>query len=296
MARLSPDDIARYKQLLRAAMAGSAPFAPEAESDSRLQVERGTVLPMILHGASPAELNDVLAPALAAAAGAEHITVVDRAGHTRPAYAGLLVYGWAQAYRQLTGENKRAADAWREPLRSWCEVLAGRVREFDATIGGIPGSRGGAATGAGWAALALYAGAAALGRKEWAELASGFFGRLGAGQQRSGTFLRATPADNPETLWYHELVLLHAAASYAAQSNDALVTAAVMQAADYHAHETQPDHASNQPWGLLAFIWRREARPVADQLLHAVRVNRPAGQDGIASLLLADCLYCLGRL
>ena len=39
-------------------------------------------------------------------------------------------------------------------------------------------------------------------------------------QQPSGAYLDAGPADNPETRWYHELAILHAAASYAVAAED----------------------------------------------------------------------------
>jgi hypothetical protein len=32
---------------------------------------------------------------------------------------------------------------------------------------------------------------------------------------------------------------------------------------------------------------------LADQVLHAARVNQPEGLDGVSLMLLADALYCL---
>ena len=65
------------------------------------------------------------------------------------------------------------------------------------------------------------------------------------------------------------------------------------RATEYHQRETQPDHASSQPWGLFAFAWNPDTRPLADQLLHAATVQHPVGQDGVSLILLADALYCL---
>jgi hypothetical protein len=294
----SPDEVRNYSRLLRSAMGSSFLFAPQTEFGSAVQVERGTVFPMCMSGHAAAGLVDRIdrLVELSSLESMDKVTVVDRAGHSRPAYPGLLVYCWAQACRMSGTQGKTIVDTWREPLRTWCGVLEAQVKRFEWMIGGLPALRGAGATAAAWAALALYSAGSVLADRRWSELASNCFGRLAAGQQGSGAFLRASAADNPETFWYHELVLLHAAASYAAQSNDALVTAAVMQAAEYHLNETQPDHASNQPWGLLAFIWRRDARSLADQMLHTLTVQEPDHSNGVSSMLLADGLYCLGLL
>jgi hypothetical protein len=131
-------------------------------------------------------------------------------------------------------------------------------------------------------------------RDAWTDLASDTFGKLTRSQQRdSGAFLHASPADNPETHWYHELVLLHAAASYAVQAEDRPLSAAVARNAAFHLRETQPDHATSQPWALFAFLWNPETRTMADGLLHAARAQNPSAHSILSSTLLADALYCL---
>jgi hypothetical protein len=145
-------------------------------------------------------------------------------------------------------------------------------------------------------ALALFAAGKVYVRDAWTDLASDIFGKLVRSQQSNdppGQFLRASAEDNPDSHGYHELVLLHAAASYAVQAEDRTAASAVAKATDFHLRETQPDHATSQPWGLFAFVWNERTRPVADQLLHAAAVNRPAGADGVSLILLADALYCL---
>jgi hypothetical protein len=77
------------------------------------------------------------------------------------------------------------------------------------------------------------------------------------------------------------------------QAEDRAVAAAVARAASYHVTETQPDHATEQPWGLFAFVWSPAARPLADQLLHAMTISQPGGAQGVPLMLLADALYCL---
>jgi hypothetical protein len=178
-------------------------------------------------------------------------------------------------------------------LRGWCDLLEAELGAARISDGGTPASRGDVATEAAWTALALFAAGRLLVRDAWTDLASDTLGRLTRGQTAEGTFLVPGPADNPETGWYHELVLLHAAAAYAVQAEDRAVAAAVARATEHHLRETQPDHATAQPWSLFAFIWNERTRPLADQLLHTMSVNRPAGPDGVSLILLADALYCL---
>ena len=224
--------------------------------------------------------------------------VVDREGHHRPVYRGLLVYcallAFGVAYETLSaGEFGR----WVEGLRPWADLMEaelGRI-EWPGEVGDeIPGLLGGAAADAAWMSLALHVAGRVFVRDAWGDLASETFGRLVRCQRENGAFLAASGADNPETLWYHELVLLHAAASYAVQAEDRAAAAAVARNAVYHQNETQPDHASTQPWGLFAFVWNPETRMQADQLLHAATtIGGGAGVSGVTSLLLGDALYCL---
>ena len=241
------------------------------------------------HEQSAALVTDFPAPT-------QPVKVIDSAGNSRPAYLGLLVYCWARAFAPWRYISPEIIERRRNLLRSWCDVVEAELTEFNWPLGGVPAARGEDAAHAAWCALALYSGGSLLGARKRIDFASHTLGRFAAAQRGSGAFLTAAPTDNPETLWYHELVLLHAAASYAAQANDPLVTAAVMQAADYHVRQTQPDHATAVPWGLLAFIWRREARLLADGMLHTLKLQHPRGVDAVSSMLLADCLYCLRLL
>ena len=110
---------------------------------------------------------------------------------------------------------------------------------------------------------------------------------------RTGRSCGTTASDNPETHWFHELVILHAAADFALEAGDPAVWAAVERAALFHLNETEPDHATGDPWGLPAFVRVPAASPLADVLLHAVSAHRPGGPSGVGLLLLADTLYGL---
>jgi hypothetical protein len=127
----------------------------------------------------------------------------------------------------------------------------------------------------------------------WRDTADDVFARLVKFQRPEGTFLRASKSDNPEAHWFHELVLLHAVASYAALSGDAAAAAAAARHAGWVRDETQPDHATNDPWGLHAFARHADTRSLADGALHAVRILYPSGATGVGLMLLADALYCL---
>ena len=290
----------RYAGVVAQATGGAAggPFSPAAESESAVQVERGAVYAAALAGppderAAAGHVERLVRLAAAGAVPAE-VAVVDAAGHHRPVYRPLLVYAWLQAFRLWFEVLPRAEFVrWDEALRAWCDLLEAELGARRAADGVTPASRGAAVTEAAWSALALSAAGRLFVRDAWTDLASDAFGRLVRGQTDGGTFLVPGPSDNPETWWYHELVLLHAAASYAVQAEDRTVAAAVARATDYHLRETQPDHASAQPWALFAFVWNERTRPLADQVLHAAAVQGPAGAGGVPLILLADALYCL---
>jgi hypothetical protein len=292
----TPEEVSRYSRLIRDSIGDTFLFTPETELETSVQVERGGAYPMCLRGHQGAELSARVSRLieLASAGAPPEITVVDRAGQSRSAYLGLLVYSWVQAYRCCGGSADRTPlELWRPAIFAWCGMLEAALNRLDWPIGGIPAARGSAVAASVWNALSLFAAGSVFDQRRWIDIATNTFGRLSGGQQHGGAFLRTTASDNPETRWYNELVILHAATSYAAQSNDTLATASVMQAAEYHARETQPDHATTQPWGLHAFIWRRDARELADAMLHAVRTRGPGNCDGVSSQLLADALYCL---
>jgi hypothetical protein len=271
-------------------------FAPAAEGDMAVQVERGAVYAAALHGPPDARSTARVERLIRGAAGAvpPQVAVVDAGAHHRPVYRPLMVYGWLQAFRLWYETLPRAEfGRWDEALRAWCDLLEAELGATRIAEGGTPASRGDVVTEAAWTALALFSAGRLLVRDAWTDLASDTLGRLTRGQTAEGTFLIPGPSDNAETWWYHELVLLHAAASYAVQAEDRTVATAVARATEHHLRETQPDHATAQPWALFAYIWDERARPLADQVLHTSAVHRPAGPDGVSLILLADALYCL---
>jgi hypothetical protein len=283
-------DLRRYAALIRSTIGAAPSFVPEAESATAIQVERGIIFAHAI--LSPETVDpgaiDPLAE-IAIQSGIESIAVVDRSGHHRPVYRGLLVYCWLQAFSLMYERLPRISfGRWEESLRVWCDLLEAELGQIEWPRGPMPAGRGSSATESAWMALALHLAGKLYVRDAWTDLASDTFGRIAAAQRPNGMFLQASTSDNPETHWYHELVVLHAAASYAVQTEDRHIAAAVAKNAEFHLNETQPDHATTQPWGLFAFIWNPATRTLADGMLHAAPKD-----SGVALMLLADALYCV---
>ena len=282
----TPEETRSYSRLINAAIGESLEFEPTCETPSAVQVERGSIFPMCLCGRTPDSRVDRLIDMQPLVM----TTVVDRAGDSRPEYLGLLIYCWLQAMRQC-----RDASHWRPAIGAWCARIENELRRFELPIATAPAADGPAVLAAAWQALALWIGGVHLRERRWARLSESVFGSLCAFQLPSGAFLRVSRSDDAIAHHLHERVLLHAVASYAAQSNDTLATAASMQAADYHHRENQPLHCAFAPWGLHAFIWRRESRELAESMLAALG-HRPPVTSSLTSMLLADSLYCLRLL
>jgi hypothetical protein len=258
-----------------------------------VQVERGAALfdgvGNVLDGTAADRLGELSArPDLL-----EAVAVIDAAGHARPVYRPLLIYAWLMGYRGAYESLPPVTfGRWDEGLRPWCDLLEAELGRIGVSESGTPAIRGGSAAEAAWTALALHVAGKIFVRDAWTDLAADTFGRLTRGQQPDGGFLLASASDNPEPRWYHELAILHAAASYAVQTEDRALARAVARHASWIQNEIEPDHATGQPWGVFAFIWNGATRPLADQLLHAVSLRRPS-LDGVSLILLADALYCL---
>lgn len=292
MQRADRPTLERYAALIEELVAPPAAPVP-TEDASTVQVEQGSVLPMALAGARDGQIVRAVAGMLAAAATppSRDTRVVDAAGHHRPAYRGLLVYAWQRALALVEDRLPlQRARAWNARVREWCVVLHAELASADVGAGDArSASTGAEVSGQAWAALALHAAG-------YGDAAAPVFSRLIDGQQPSGAFFPPGASDNPETRWYHELVLLHACSSYAVNADDPRAAESAGRAAAYHVAETQPDHATSQPWGLLAFALSDPARPLADEMLHTVRIRQADGPDGVTQILLADTLLGLRRL
>lgn len=288
------ETFARYAALIKG-LGMNASFQTREESATAIQVERGTILSAALDDPKtidPAIVGRLIE--LSRQGSLARFAVVDATGHHRPVYRALLVYAFLQSFR-LAYETLPQSQfgQWEEAGRAWADLLEDELGQITWDQTSATAARGSTLTELAWTGLALHIAGKVFIRDAWTDLASDVFGKITLAQQPTGAFLLAKPSDNPETHWYHELVILHAAASYAVQAEDRSVAAAVQRNALFHLKETQPDHATADPWALFAFIWEPQTRPLADQLLHAAQTQHPQGPSGVAAILLADALLCL---
>lgn len=258
-----------WVDLIRSLIGEVREFSPQCENEQAVQVERSEVLALRLlrPGADTAGHTARLVE-LGKTGRLEQVQVVDGRGHQRPEYLPILVYAWARA---CPGEP--AIAPWSRPLTRAIALAANLELR---SVNGAAVARGA------WSALAMQA----ISREEPA--GGELLGRIVASQQASGALLASTPRDNPETHWYHELVILHALASHAAMSGRSLAAMATARAAEFHLNHTQPDHATMEPFGVHAFLADRRRAIIGEGMLHAVRAEHPRGARGMTAMLLAD--------
>ena len=283
--------LSRYAKLIEELLAAPATPRLDLEGATSVQVERGVVL---THAVMDRPADDfAIVNRLIEVAKSDRLrtlAVIDAAGHLRPVYRPLLVYAWLSAFRiQYEKLPRDEFGRWDEALRAWSDLLESELETIGLAAAATPASQGAPAAEAAWTALALHVAGKVFVRDAWTDLAADTFGRLTRGQQANGAFLVSTPSDNPELVWYHELAILHAAASFAVQAEDRTVARSVAASSNFIAAEIQPDHASSEPWALFAFIWNPATRPLADQILHTAT----AASSDVSLILLADALYCV---
>src|SRR5688572_25890811 len=271
----------RYATLIQPLIT-PASFVATSESATAVQVERGSIFPLVLTQSPPDARVERLIE-LTRAGGLHRVAVIDAAGHHRPLYRPILIYAFIQSFRTVYEQLPPSEfGRWEESTRAYADLLEAELGDnvWDETF--TLAARGANVADVAWTALALHAAGKAFIRDAWLDLASDVFGKLTRAQQPSGSFLLATASAIP-----------HAASSYAVQSEDRTLASAVRRATTFHMSETQPDHATAQPFALFSFLWNPDTRPFADQLLHAVQTVRPSAASGLASILLADALHCL---
>src|SRR5882762_8625576 len=281
MAESPLADFRKYAGMIAPIPGRGFEFSNQTESATAIQVERGTVLPLLLNELTDEGLARVGRLIEVTRGGRlDTIAIVDRSGHHRPIYRPLLVYAWLSAF-SLRYEDlpRHEFGRWEEALRAWSDLLESELGDIGWNQTSAWAARGSSASEACWIALALHRAGKVYVRDVWIDLASDLFGKLLKAQQPSGAFLEMTAADSPEARWFDELAILHAAEAYAAMAEDRTVAAAVKSNTEFHLRETQPDHATTQPFGLFAFIWNEGTRSVADQILNNVSMNSET--DGV---------------
>ena len=218
----------------------------------------------------------------------------DGGGHGRAFYPGLIAYakGLAACLAPTGDEASAEMRLDEHRTRVWAETMTDDYRA-DLRAGKQASADDGAALAADvWDELAGGVRRRAAGREP---SASEVIAKVVAAQDGRGAFLRfdGNAGDNPEPWWYHELVLLHAVTSHALLTGDAAALECAKRAAAFHHAETQPDHATGQPWAVHAFLLDADTTPTADLLLLAAGVNGAGGLSAVSRILLADAAACL---
>ena len=287
------DELRRYAALISDLMARGRFEPVEPDPPGQLRIDRAMALPRLLLNPADGAALKLIDPFLEIGlreADRENCTVVDSRGHARGVYPPLLVLSVLQSFRIVYEQlPRREFSRWELALHGWCELLEDRLTEVDwPDAKTIPASFGEQAASAAWMALTLALAGKLLLREAWSNLSVAVFTRIVESQTPEGPFLRQSGGDNPETHWYHELLILHAAATCAVHAEERHLAQAVARSGLFHQENTQPDHATNQPWALFALIWNQQTHPLADQVLHAAGT---LGDSALASILLADALY-----
>src|ERR1041384_5514663 len=139
-------DLHRYREMI-GSLVRPAPFEPESEASTALQVERGTILPL-LQADSHADVSRVeRLIELSRSPRLRSIAVVDRTGHHREIYRPLLVYAWLQAFRLAYETLPRAEfGRWEESLRVYCDLLESSLGEVEWNENSLTASYGASAS------------------------------------------------------------------------------------------------------------------------------------------------------
>ena len=283
----------KYAGMIQPLLERDLPVSGKFGGSAAIQVGRGTVLPLMLNEVNVEGLSRVeRLIQVTRETRLDTVAIVDGMGHHRPIYRPILVYAWLSAF-SLRYEDlpRQEFGRWEEALRAWSDLLEAELGDIAWDETSAWAARGSSAGEACWIALALHRAGKVFVRDVWIDLASDLFGKLIKAQQPSGAFLEMTAADSPEARWFDELAILHAAAAYAAMAEDRTVAAAVKRNTEFHLRETQPDHATSQPFGLFAFIWNQKTRSLADQMLN--HISMKSQPDGVTQILLADVMQSL---
>jgi hypothetical protein len=278
--RVDPTTCLRYVALLERLRKNARWHTPINEPPGLLRVERGaTTTDTVVHIRS--KMTD-----LARTGAITSTDVVDASGHRREVYRPLLIYRW------LSTDPAAPHDT----VRAWGDALLTDLQPFVNDTGPLRAEQGASASGAAWLGLALNTAGRLIGHDPFIGASQAVFDRVNKSQRGDGSLLHAGRSDNPETQWFHELVILHALTSYAVVARDDSALHCALRNASFHQDETQPDHATTQPFGLGAAACRMETAPLADLLLHAATMQEPGGITGVSLMLLDDALYCLTSL
>ncbi len=219
----------------------------------------------------------------------------DTLGHTRDVYHPLALHLCLAAY--IRHYETMPVDLWGKCEQAVPEAIAPmRVIEHftDAppTIPLVPIVL--------WHALCVAEQAYIFGRDADMEIIDAVVSSAISQPGRDNSLHPFSPDESLDTWTYRELVSLHALANLALLRRNATWSNRVEQIALFHLENTQPDNATNQPWGVFAFAWSAKTRPFAEQQIHDAAAHASNdvsvssnGLQPVAAMLLADALRAI---
>lgn len=223
-----------------------------------------------------------------------YIRLRDQAGHTRDVYYPFVAHLHLAAFRKryeslpvsVWGACEDAVLPIVEPLRL--------AENFTSTP--PPAALSALVL---WCSLCLFEEADVLSRDVDAEFVDSVVHSVIRRPGTDGALAPQGADESPDAWTYHELVGLHALANLALLRNDKDWAARVREIAQHHLAVTQPDHFTNQPWGVFAFAWNDSTRSFADQQVHDATAHAAMAGDGglsvMAAMLLADSAAAFAR-
>ena len=146
-----------------------------------------------------------------------------------------------------------------------------------------------------WQALGLAEQATLLSRDVDLEMTDSLVAVIVANPALNGALHGTSPEESLDSWTYSELVGLHALARLALLRRHKTWAKRVEEIAMYHLENTQPDNATNQPWGLFAFLWSAKTRSFAEQQMHDATAHSGGAVSPLAAMLLADAADCLAE-
>ena len=221
---------------------------------------------------------------------ASHDTMADPAGHVRDIYhpfaMHLCLAAFHRRYESISpsrwSQCEQAISEMMIHLR-WIEQFADAVPE----LADVPVVL--------WSALAMAEQATLMSRDIDLEMTDSAVAAIVATPGRDGSLHEMVSDDSLDTWTYRELVGLHALARLALHRRNKAWALRVEQIAHFHLENTQPDNATNQPWGVFAFLWSEKTRGFAEQQLHDATTHGGGKIQLLPAMLLADAADCLAE-
>jgi hypothetical protein len=219
------------------------------------------------------------------------VALADGAGHTRDIYHPLAVHLCLAAFHRHY--ESVAPALWAAAEQALLEMVAPLRLVEHFTDARPPAALVPLIL---WQALGLAEQAALLSRDIDLEMVdSAVQAIVDDDGEGNGALHGLSETDSLDTWTYRELVGLHALAALALKRRNGAWAKRVEQVALFHLENTQPDNATNQPWGVFAFLWPVKTRSFAEQQLHDATAHAGGTVDPLAAMLLADAADCLAE-